>query len=164
MTRLLLPLLALALVALPARAEGPLARLDVTGADGAVTTLGERVEPPAVLHFWATWCAPCLRELPEVAEFAQERPGLAARLALVSVDTAPFARVKAFLADRLGLTDLSTLKVVEGNAGAAFGLTGYPATVFLDADGQVTRRHAGILDWGDEAVRATIADHLAGGP
>lgn len=113
-------------------------------------TAGRRV----AVHFWATWCAPCLTELPRLAQVLRERPEVAARVVIVSVDSAPYARVAAFLA---GLNvDISSLKVVEGNAGAAFGILGYPATVFLDAQGAVVARHAGPLDWRDAEALAAL--------
>lgn len=154
----------LLIAATAAKAEEPLERVVVAGPDGETAPLAERVTPPAILHFWATWCAPCLEELPEVAAFAEERPDLFEGVAVVSVDTAPYERVENFLDERLGLPDLPTLKVVEGNAGATFGIMGYPSTVFLNAEGMVSRRHQGVLDWASEEVRADFAAHLAEEP
>src|SRR5690606_8261493 len=61
---------------------------------GETVVLGELVEGATSLHFWATWCAPCREELPELQAFA-EAEGLGERLVLVSVDTAEDGRVAA---------------------------------------------------------------------
>ncbi|WP_108658248.1 TlpA family protein disulfide reductase [Acuticoccus kandeliae] len=119
-------------------------------------------EGPAVVHLWATWCAPCLAELPELKGFLDRNPALAERVLVVSVDTAPMARVTGFLVDRLGLEGMGSLRVVAGNAGMTFGVTAYPSTVFIDGTGAVAARHAGPLDWSDEAVRLRIERHLSG--
>jgi thiol-disulfide isomerase/thioredoxin len=131
-------------------ARGP-AALRVTDGSGRLRSLGEEAGGrPVAVHLWATWCAPCLTELPRLAAAVRARPDLAGRILVVSVDTIPNARVAAFL-DRLDVA-LPSLQLVEGNAGAAFGLRAYPATVVLDAAGGIVRRHEGPLDWGDEAA------------
>jgi len=145
----------------PANATEPLERLVVTGGEDAPTPLGERITPPAVLHFWATWCTPCLRELPEIARLKAEQPELFEGVTLISVDTAGYARVEAFLADRLDLPGLPTLKVVEGNAGTLFGIRGYPSTIFVAPDGSIDRIEAGVLDWGAPKLRAEVEAHLS---
>jgi len=151
-----------ALLAGGAALGAALEELSVRGENGDIAPLTERMETPGLLHLWATWCAPCLRELPELAAFKADRPALGEGVVLLSVDTAPYARVTSFLTERLGLEGLSSLQVVEGNAGAALGVTGYPATVFVSAEGDVIDVHQGMLNWSDPALRERIAELLAG--
>lgn len=118
---------------------------------------------PAILHFWATWCAPCRAELPSLANYADDlrTAGLRDRLIVVAVEASPRTKIDTFL-DDLGLEGFMTLQDRASRSGTAFGLFGMPATILLDADGRVTGQYSGPLDWQDEAVRAELAAHLDG--
>ncbi|WP_332717006.1 TlpA family protein disulfide reductase [Pelagibacterium mangrovi] len=113
---------------------------------GRIVDLSELVEGPTILHFWATWCAPCREELPELEAFA-EAEDLGERLVLVSVDTLDYERVAAFL-DELGV-GLESWRQVEGNVGNAFAILGYPSTVVVDGAGAMPWRQQGAVNWGD---------------
>ena len=131
--------------------------------DGEPAPLDELApEGPVILHFWATWCAPCRTELPALDRFVGElaRRDAEAKLLAISVDTAPFARVEAFLVEDLGLERLGTWLVAKGNPGSAFGLFGYPATLLVDGDGTIRKRIAGPVDWDAPALRAELFRHL----
>lgn len=144
-----------------AMAQSVRAELDaviVRDAGGATVGLGELVEEPTILHFWATWCAPCRDELPEIETFIE---GLedAGRLVLVSVDTSGFERIEEFLAD-LGVR-LESRQQVEGNVGSVFGFLGYPSTVVVDAEGEVLWRRQGVVAWAEgdgQAVRELVGE------
>lgn len=119
---------------------------------------------PAIVHFWATWCAPCREELPELADYAEslERSGLRGNLAIVATERGSRERIDRFLAEDVQLPDLNVLQDHEARSGSLFGLFGMPATVLLDAQGRVVGKHAGPLDWNDEEVREELAAHLGG--
>ncbi|MEE2951515.1 MAG: TlpA disulfide reductase family protein [Pseudomonadota bacterium] len=104
---------------------------------------------PVIVHLWATWCAPCLTELPKLAEFADllSKAGARERFLVVSVDSKPFERVSSFLSARLNLPDLDVLKVQAGNPGSALRVFGYPTTLVLAPSGAVLWRHQGPVDW-----------------
>lgn len=140
-----------------------LARITVRSSAGEAA-LSELVgAAPAIVHFWATWCAPCREELPAVQDFADRLAalGLADRLIVVSVDRFEFPRVEGFLRDDLGLT-LDTVQEPNGAAGIAFGLFGYPSTVLLDAGRRVSERLPGALSWTDPEVANRLIAHLEG--
>lgn len=140
--------------AMPAQAETVgAAAVTVDDGSGRSDTLASLMHGrPTILHVWATWCVPCRDELPAVDRFAA---GLAAgvrdRLIAVSVDTRPHADIAAFLAE-LDAANLHPWQVTDGNAGTAFRLFGYPATLLVAADGTVAERFAGPVDWDDPAV------------
>jgi len=120
------------------RAAAPAA---IATIDGREIALADRQGRPLVLNLWATWCAPCRRELPMMAEVAAAR----ADLDVVFVNQRePEARVGLFLATegfRLGLVALDPDGLL-GRRHAAFGL---PTTVFIDGDGQVRAVHVGEM-------------------
>jgi len=118
---------------------------------------------PAILHFWATWCAPCREELPGLAAYAAKLAddGLRDRLIVVAVEPSPRGKIDGFLAG-LGLDGFVTLQDRTNRSGAIFGLFGMPSTMLLDAEGRVIGQHSGPVDWSDEAVRKELATHLGG--
>ena len=121
------------------------------------------VGEPGILHFWATWCAPCRAELPGLAAYANElsEAGLRDRLIVVAVEPSPRDKIDRYL-DELGLDGFVTLQDRGNRSGATFGLFGMPATILLDAKGRVVGQHSGPLDWSDEAVSSELAAHLDG--
>ena len=159
-------LLVLALTPLAAHAqERPvdLAAIPVHSAAGEATLSDFAGEAPTIIHFWATWCAPCREELPEVEAFAIQLDtlGLRDRLIVVSVDRFEFARVEDFLRDDLGLA-LETVQEVNGAVGIAFTLFGYPSTVLLDADHRVVARYPGAISWTDPEMAGRLVAHAQG--
>ncbi|MDY8109070.1 TlpA disulfide reductase family protein [Fulvimarina sp. 2208YS6-2-32] len=136
----------------------------ITVTDGTRVRALEDVLPaePTLLHLWATWCAPCLTELPQIASFAAEldRRGAAGRLLLVSVDRKPFAQVRSFLDDDLALPDLRTWQVADGPIGSAFRVFGYPASFIIGPGPSLLWRHEGSLSWTEPGVVAALAERL----
>lgn len=105
---------------------------------------------PFVLNFWATWCPPCLREMPMLASVAAANPQPAIFFVNEGEDA---ATVQAFLRKhKLSLP--STLLDNSGTVAQSLGASGLPTTVFIDADGQVRRSHFG------EISRAALQDGL----
>jgi thiol-disulfide isomerase/thioredoxin len=115
-------------------------------------------EGPVILHFWATWCAPCREELPELDRFRQalDARGMAHRLLAISVDTFPPERVQDFLAEELNLPDFHTVQGMPSQIGGAFRILGYPATIVLDSGRREIFRHIGDLRWSDPQVAAEM--------
>lgn len=125
--------------------QADLSAITLRDPSGAQSVLADMVEGPAIVHFWATWCAPCLRELPELDTYAQGlEPG---ELVVVSVDTAEYERVETYL-DALGVSFVSHQQIA-GNAGSVFGILGYPSTVVVDSVGTVLWRRQGAVNWAD---------------
>ena len=119
---------------------------------------------PLILHLWATWCAPCRAELPELAAFRAVLPAdLGDRLVVVSVDTRPLAEVRRFLDGDMALPGFETYRVDPAEAGGRFQVIGYPLTLFLDRDGAVTRRISGAAPWPDAGFRSQALEHLGAG-
>lgn len=123
-------------------------RLELTQPDGAPLALSSWRGQPLLVNFWATWCPPCVRELPMIHQFAQRQAARGAQgigVLAIAVDQA--ASVQKWLARQP-----MALTVVMAGAGGV-GLTrslgntngGLPFTLLFDAQGAVQARKIGEL-------------------
>ena len=119
-------------------------------ADGATETLASYAGKAVVLNFWATWCVPCVAEMPSLDALAAmvAREGIVV-LALSS-DRGGAKPVERFYAER-GIRTLAVLLDPRGMAARAFGSKGIPTTVILDRAGQERARVEGAVDWSQPA-------------
>ena len=110
---------------------------------GETTRLSARRGTPVVLNFWATWCRPCLAEMPRLEQAARDNPGIAFYEIDLDEDG---AKVRGFF-DSLEITHLIPLIDVGSAVARAYGLgQGVPTTFFIDADGIVRATTVGEMD------------------
>jgi cytochrome c biogenesis protein CcmG/thiol:disulfide interchange protein DsbE len=88
---------------------------------------------PALVNFWASWCAPCKQEAPELERLARSRHGQARLVGVDWNDTT--ANATAFVRQQ-GLT-YPILRDGSSEVGRRFGLTGLPTTFVLDSHGRI---------------------------
>ena len=122
--------------------------------DGGETSLAEFAGAPVLVNLWATWCAPCVKELPTLDKLARARAA-DGKLAVIAVsqDMAPQTSVAAFL-DKLGLDLLGAFHDDKMALSAALGVQVMPTTILFDAQGREIWRYIGDLDWsGPEAAK-----------
>lgn len=126
-------------------------------AQGAAHALDAKAAKLTAVHFWATWCVPCVGELPEVdaTQAAYKDKGL--HIVALSLDT-NMDKVKKFFADHK-ITNLQPN--LDPNAGTFQNSKspGLPTTLFIDAQGNEIARAEGPLDWKTEG-KAFIEDRL----
>lgn len=121
--------------------------------DGEQQALADWAGKLVVINFWATWCPPCLREIPAFVELQQELGDAGVQFIGIALDQAE--PVKNFVADKgvnypvlIGDQDVARFMVFLGNEIGAL-----PYTVVLDRAGEVILRHQG--EW--EAAAAGTA-------
>jgi peroxiredoxin len=101
-----------------------------------------------VLNFWATWCGPCLQELPSLDQFTRKFAGQGVTVLAVSVDRNE-KRYRDLL-DRVRPAFLTT-RDPEANLPASYGTFMYPETYVIGANGKVLYKEANARDWMDPA-------------
>ncbi len=112
---------------------------------------------PLVLNFWASWCGPCVEEMPAFQQVATE---LEDEVAFLGVDTRDAPRPAARFVTDLGITyDLAVDR--EGALAGEVRAFGLPTTLFVDPDGTIVHRATSPLD--AEGLRAALREHLGVG-
>lgn len=143
----------------PARAGLDLGGLRFHKADGSETTIAAFAGKTVLLNLWATWCAPCRKEMPALDRLQQARGGTDFEVVTVNVDTRDPEKPKRFLAE-IGATHLGYY------ADASFGIfnalkakgraLGMPTTVLIDAAGCEIATMNGPAEWDRREALALI--------
>jgi len=100
-----------------------------------------------LLNFWASWCAPCIVELPSLLEFHHEHPEYP--ILAVSIDEDQDA-YRHFLVQRH--VDFTTVWDPKQTASTKYGTTGWPETFVIDRQGTIRRRFIGATNWNDPEI------------
>jgi thiol-disulfide isomerase/thioredoxin len=138
------------LIALDGR---PAPALKLADLDGQVTDLAALRGRWAMVHFWASWCVPCRRELPAIAAMARTKPET---LALVMVNTAETDdEVFAFLT--AVAPELTTLLDRDGQVTERWQPRGLPSTFFVDPQGRLRYLTLGGRPWDSPAYQRFLA-------
>ncbi|WP_242010577.1 TlpA disulfide reductase family protein [Acetobacter musti] len=129
--------------------------LSFTDADGTERDLASFRGQPAVLHFWATWCGPCVTELPALAALtpALAQDGIA--VLPVATDHLGPEKVLPFLG-RLNLGGFRSFYDTRAAAVAALEEPALPLTLFLNREAQEVARHSGPVRWGEPGAENSL--------
>jgi thiol-disulfide isomerase/thioredoxin len=128
----------------------PLPDLAFTSLDGKPVRLAGFSGKPTVVNLWATWCPPCVREMPVMQKAQAERPDV--NFVFLNQGEDP-AQVSRWLQAQ-GLVLQNVLVDEQRRAGAAFRQKGYPTTLFFDPDGKLVGSRIGELS------AATLSEKL----
>ena len=115
---------------------------------------------PVLINLWATWCAPCVKEMPLLDDLAAGYDGRL-RVLTVSQDMGEPAKIAAFF-ERGGYAMLEPWHDPDNAFGFALGDTVLPTTILYDASGREVWRVLGDFDWSSEEARAAIDEAIGG--
>jgi peroxiredoxin len=112
-------------------------------ASGKSVSLRDQRGHPVMLNFWATWCPPCVDEVPSVEDMARTIDGTDMRLLAVSVDE-DWDAIRRFFVKG---TKIGVLLDTSRNVPKSFGTEKYPETFFIDAQGRVRYYFINKRNW-----------------
>ncbi len=127
---------------------------------GKVVRLNDLRGKVVLLNIWATWCPPCVEEMPTLENLSRRMAGRDFVLLAVSQDEVPQS-VKPWI-ETQGLT-FTVLLDPRGEVGNSYGVTGYPETFILDRQGYIVLHHVGYRDWTEPGIVSAIETLLATG-
>ena len=126
--------------------------------DGGDFTLASFKGGPVLVNLWASWCAPCIAELPTLQKL-EEAQAVAGKLGVIAVsqDMAPKASVDAFLKSK-NITRFAAYHDPEMALSSALGVQVMPTTILYDAAGKEMWRYVGDLDWNGPKAAKLLAE------
>jgi YD repeat-containing protein len=143
-----------ALHALPSPQDRRMPTTALTPLEGGSTTVEALASgKPAVVNLWATWCAPCRREMPVLAEAQRTRPEVVFIFANQGEEA---VAIRSYLA-RDGLDLANVVLDPDGRLGRETHSRGLPTTLFYDAQGLLVEAHMGPLSKASLAAKLSKA-------
>ncbi len=146
------------------------ARINVTLPDVATVdaagdskSLASRITRPTAINFWATWCIPCLRELPTMGRFKEMANAAGVDVITISEDKEGAAQSLKLLAEK-GVPNLPLLVDADGSVAKVMRVRGLPTTVIVNAKGEEVGRMEGEADWGDKTSLDSVLKLLEADP
>jgi thiol-disulfide isomerase/thioredoxin len=110
-----------------------------------------------LVNFWATWCAPCISELPSLYNLKQNKSSSKFKILLVSIDRAGPKVYKPFL-KKLGLSQLKSASDPKANLMRALKISGIPTTLLIDPKSYIVGMYTGDAKW-DHPFAETLLMH-----
>lgn len=128
--------------------------------DGDPVRLSDFRGRVVLVNFWATWCAPCVEEMPTLDALTASlgREGL--KVLAVSQDVGGREAVEPFLRERLELENLEVFLDPKGELSRAMGVRGLPTTFLIDARGRIVGALEGPADWNGAPARELIRHYI----
>lgn len=118
---------------------------ELTDLDGQVHKLSEQRGKVVFLNLWATWCPPCIAEMPSIEALNRRFRGQDLVILAVSEDAEGEKAVRPLI-EQLGVS-FPILLDPDGALSPRYGVTGYPETFVIGRDGRVLEHFIGPTDW-----------------
>ncbi len=147
----------------PALSPGPAPQIRFVSAEGKIRTLAEFTKPgrAVLMNFWATWCAPCVAEMPSLERLQLKRGGETFVVIALSEDREGWKVMPSFLST-IGVRALAVFHDKDGEAATRLGVTALPTTILFGPDGREIGRLVGPAEWDGPAALALLKKYLGG--
>lgn len=115
-----------------------------------------------LLNFWATWCAPCRKEMPQLSELQAEFGGDDFEVVTIATGRNSPEGIKKFFAE-ISVDNLPRHQDPKQALASQMGIFGLPITVLIDPEGREVARLRGDADWSSESAKAVIGTVIGAG-
>jgi thiol-disulfide isomerase/thioredoxin len=132
---------------------GPAPPLVLKDLGGNTHTLEDYRGQVVLLNFWATWCSPCLIEMPAMQRLKAAFPDTAFTILAVNVKE---SREKAWRFRQLLNVNFTVLLDTTGKAAEDWNVAVYPTSYLIDTTGRIRYMALGMLDWDSTAIKQVI--------
>ena len=126
----------------------------VRSLDGKTVSLSSYRGKAVMVHFWATWCPPCVEELPTLERLYRANFGKDLEILAVSVDEGGADAVGQFM--QKNRFSLPVLLNPDKSVASAYGTFKFPETYLIDRDGIIRRKIIGAVDWTSPEAREIV--------
>ncbi|MGI4776327.1 MAG: TlpA disulfide reductase family protein [Janthinobacterium lividum] len=116
-----------------------------------------------LIVFWATWCASCEKEMPDLDILAKDFRKLPFEIITLSQDFQGMETVKKFFKSRQ-IRHLKAYHDYHNQLFAAFSVVGLPSSFLINAEGKIVVNFNGIVNWYDPDIRNILLSHISGNP
>jgi thiol-disulfide isomerase/thioredoxin len=144
----------------PSQQPAPAPAVSLTDVSGNTVELSDFKGRLVVVNLWATWCEPCLREMPSL-ERLQSKLGDRIAVLGVSEDRGGSKTVEPFTA-KLGLKSVKIFIDPKSAVGRAVEMRGLPTSLLIDRDGKSLGRVEGAAEWDSPKLMAVLDRFLSG--
>jgi thiol-disulfide isomerase/thioredoxin len=141
-------------------AAEPIANIVFQDESGTETGLDKWKGRVVLLNLWATWCAPCRKEMPELDALQQKLGSADFEVVAVSLDRQGAAAARKFL-DETNAKNLKLYVDTTARSLDAMKAVGLPATILIDREGKEVGRLLGPADWSSPEAVALVQETIA---
>ena len=138
----------------------PLPDFSLPDLSGAEVRLSDHRGKVVLVHIWATWCPPCVAEMPSMEALYQKLSRDSFEILAVSVDVQGRQAVAPFI-EKYKLT-FPALLDPDATISLPYGTTGVPESLIVDRDGVLVRKIIGPIDWTSPAAVRSLSRMVAG--
>ncbi len=133
----------------------PVSEEAFTDPEGGSFQLSDFTGKHVLVNFWATWCAPCRKEMPMLSELQTEYGGEDFEVVTIATGRNELAGIRRFF-DEVGVDNLPLFLDPRSGLARDMGILGLPITLILNPEGNEIARMRGDAEWNSPSAKAVI--------